>query len=103
MGLKDNSFENTVGKGEIARNEQFSFSHSVFYLFGELSAVVIKFKVVVFNLLQFGRVQKLKGLMAEKLVENKVGKGEIAHNVKEKRRNCLLREICIFLTCTADT
>ena len=26
-------FENTVGKGEIARNEQFSFSHSVFYWF----------------------------------------------------------------------
>ena len=27
-------FENTVGKGEIARTSNFSFSHSVFYLFG---------------------------------------------------------------------
>ena len=27
------SFENTVGKGEIARNEQFLLSHSVFYPF----------------------------------------------------------------------
>ena len=26
--------ENTVGKGEIARNEQFLLFHSVFYLFG---------------------------------------------------------------------
>ena len=31
------SFENTVGKGEIARHEQF------FYRFGELSAIFIKF------------------------------------------------------------
>ena len=33
MCLQCRSFENTVGKGEIARNEQFStfsFSHSVF-------------------------------------------------------------------------
>ena len=29
-------FENTVGKSEIARNEQFLFSHCVFYPFGEL-------------------------------------------------------------------
>ena len=32
----------TLGKGEIARNEQFSFPHSVFYLFGEHSATFIK-------------------------------------------------------------
>ena len=30
MCLQYKSFENTVGKGEIARNEQFLFSHSVF-------------------------------------------------------------------------
>ena len=26
-----NSFENTVGKGEIAPNKQFPFTHSVFF------------------------------------------------------------------------
>ena len=49
------SFENT-GKGEIARNEQFLLFHSVFYLFGEPSAVFIKFNVIVCKLFQFGRV-----------------------------------------------
>ena len=44
------SFENTVGKGEIARNEQFLLSHSVFYLVIELSVVFIKFKIVVCKL-----------------------------------------------------
>ena len=33
------------------RNEQFLISHSVFYPFGELSAVSIKFKIVVCKLL----------------------------------------------------
>ena len=37
----------------------FSFSHSVFYPFGELPAIFIKFKIVVCKLFQFGRVQKL--------------------------------------------
>ena len=37
----------------------FSFSHSVFYPFGELSARFINFKIVVCNLFQFGRVQTL--------------------------------------------
>ena len=53
------SFENTVGKGEIARNEQFLLSPSVFYTFIGLSAVFIEFKIVVCNLFQFGRVQNL--------------------------------------------
>ena len=83
--------ENTVGRGEIARNEQFllfpqcfnpfpnkpwflrvcktsllktslfitsnfSFSHSVFYPFKELSAIFIEFEIVVCKLFQFGRV-----------------------------------------------
>ena len=33
----------------------FCFSHSVLYLFGELSAIFIKFYVVVCRLIQFGR------------------------------------------------
>ena len=43
----------------------FSFSHSVFYLFGELSAIFIKFKIVVCQCFELGRVRKLsfgKGL-----------------------------------------
>ena len=50
--LQFKSFENTVGKGEIARND-FSFSHSVFYLFGELSAISIKLEIVICKLFQF--------------------------------------------------
>ena len=50
------SFENTMGKGEIARNEQFRLYRSVFYLFGELSVIFIKFEIVVWRLFQFGRV-----------------------------------------------
>ena len=34
----------------------FSFSHSVFFLFGELSAITIKFEIVVSKLFQFGKV-----------------------------------------------
>ena len=46
--LQYKSFENTVGKGEIARNEQFLvFPHSVFYPFEKLSAIFIKFEIVV--------------------------------------------------------
>ena len=64
--LQYKSLENTVGKGEIARNEQYLlFSHSVSYPFGELSSIFMKFEIVVCNLFQFGRVQDLsfgKGL-----------------------------------------
>ena len=34
----------------------FSFSHSIFSSFGELSAIFINFKIVVYNLFEFGRV-----------------------------------------------
>ena len=49
------------GKGEIARYEEFLFSSpppppSVFYLYGELSATLFMFKIVVCELSQFGRV-----------------------------------------------
>ena len=39
------SFENTGGKREIARNEQFLFSRSVFYPFGELFAIFPNLKL----------------------------------------------------------
>ena len=57
MSAAEVSIENTVEKGEIARNEQFfPFIHIVFYRFGELSAIFIKFEIVVCNLFQFGPV-----------------------------------------------
>ena len=57
INLQYMSFEITMGKGEIARDKKFLlFPHSVFYPFGELSAIFIKFEIVVCKLFQFGRV-----------------------------------------------
>ena len=47
--LQYRSFENTVGKGAIVTSN-FSFSYSVFYLFGELFDILIKLKIVVCKL-----------------------------------------------------
>ena len=52
-------------KEKLLVTSNSSFSHSVFYPFGELSAILIKFEIVVCKLFQFGRVQNLlfgKGL-----------------------------------------
>ena len=57
MCLQCKSFENTVGKGEIACQSNFSFSHSVFYSLGELSAIFVKFEIVIYKLFLFGKVQ----------------------------------------------
>ena len=59
-GQQDMPFENTMGKGEISCllvTSNFSFSHSVFYRFGEPSVIFIKFKIVVCKLFQglFGK------------------------------------------------
>ena len=46
----------------------FSFSHGVFYLFGEPSAIFIKFEIVVCKLFQFGSIKNVsfgKGVKAE--------------------------------------
>ena len=43
-------------KEKLLITSNFSFSHSVFYPFEELSAIFIKFKNVVCILFQFGRV-----------------------------------------------
>ena len=40
------AFDNTVGKEEIALNDQFSFFHSVFNPFGDLPAIFIKLEIV---------------------------------------------------------
>ena len=52
-------------KEKLLVTSNFSFSPSVFYLFEELSAISIKFKIVVCKLFQIGRVKNLsfgKGL-----------------------------------------
>ena len=43
-------------KEKLLIMSNFSFSHSVFYPFRELSAIDIKFEIVVCKLYQFGRV-----------------------------------------------
>ena len=57
--VQNKSSENTVGKGEIDHNSNFSFSCSIFYPFGEVSAIFIKLEIVVCKLFQFGRAQNL--------------------------------------------
>ena len=55
--LQYKSFENTVGKGEIARNEQFLlFPLCFLYPFKELSVIFIEVKIVVCKLFQLRRV-----------------------------------------------
>ena len=53
-------------KEKLLVTSNFSFSHSVFYPFRKLSAILIKLKIVVCKLFQFGRVKNLlfgKGFM----------------------------------------
>ena len=54
-------------KEKLLVTSNFSFSHSVFYPFRELSAIFIQFEIVVCELFQLGRVLNLsfgKGLNA---------------------------------------
>ena len=43
-------------KEELLVTSNFSFSHNVFSMFGELSAILIKIEIVVYKRFQFGRV-----------------------------------------------
>ena len=43
-------------KEKLLVTSNFSFSHCVFYPFGKLSGILIKIKIVVCKLFQFGRV-----------------------------------------------
>ena len=61
MYLQYKYFENTVGKGEIAYNEQFSSTHSVFYPFGKLSKIFIEFKIVICKTLSVWNSLKFVG------------------------------------------
>ena len=44
-------------KEKLLVMSNFSFSHSVFYLSGELSAIFVKFRIVVCRRFEFGGVQ----------------------------------------------
>ena len=74
--LQYKSFENTVGKGEIARDEQFLlFQHCFLPVNEELSAGFFKFEIVICKLFQFGRVKILslgKVLMHSQKVSTQV-------------------------------
>ena len=48
--------KNTGGKEKLLITSDSPFSHSVFYLLGELSAIFIRFEIVVNKLFEFGRV-----------------------------------------------
>ena len=50
------AFENTVGKGEIARNEQFLLFPQCFLPVWITFCHFIKFEIVVCRLFQFGKV-----------------------------------------------
>ena len=61
-------------KEKLLITSNFSFSHSVFYSSGELSAILIKFKIVVCKLFQFGKVLNLScGIGLERVINT--GKG----------------------------
>ena len=73
-------------KEKLLVTSNFSFSHSVFYLFGELSAIFNKLEIVVCKLFQFGRVQNLlfgKGLNWMKMTLNSIEEEKILWD-KEK-------------------
>ena len=48
------SLENNVGNGEIARDEQFLHFSQCSILFEKLSAIFVKFEIVVCKLFQYG-------------------------------------------------
>ena len=46
-------------KEKLLAASNFSFSHNVFYHFGKLSAIFIKFRIIVCKFFEFGGVQNL--------------------------------------------
>ena len=55
-GRKISRREENTGKKKLLVMSNFSFSHRVFYNFGELSAIFTMFKIVGCKLFQFGKV-----------------------------------------------
>ena len=46
-------------KEKLLEMNNLSFSHSVFYPFGEFWAIVITFEIVIYKFFQFGRIYNL--------------------------------------------
>ena len=57
-------------KQKLLLKSNFSFSHRVFYPFGEHSAIFIQVEIVVCKLSQFGR--SLKSVVWERINNNKI-------------------------------
>ena len=66
------SFENFAEKEKLLITRNVSFSLSVFYPFGELSAIFIKSEIVVCKLFQFGSLKFLIWEGVNSLPNNKV-------------------------------
>ena len=72
-------------KEKLLITSNFSFSHSVFYPFGELSGIFIKFEIVVWKLFQFGSVWNLS-----------FGKGLITESIVAKEKNAIYKQFIFF-------
>ena len=57
-------------KEKLLVTSNFSFSHNVFYLFGELSAMFIKFKIVICKVFHFGPVRNIVVWERVKFIES---------------------------------
>ena len=66
-------------KEKLLVMSNFPFAHNVFHLFGKLSAIFIKFKIVVCQRFESGQALVFTCLLY-KPFENTVGKGEITRN-----------------------
>ena len=67
MCMQYKSFENFLGKGEIARDEQYLIFPHCFLLFFENSVILIKFEIVFFELFQFSVWKSLKLVIWKRL------------------------------------
>ena len=61
------SYKKNVGRGGIARNEQFFLFPHCFYPFGELFAIFLRNEIVICQLFQFGRIKKKKMTFGKEL------------------------------------
>ena len=110
--LQCKSFENTVEEGEIAGNKKtlwekekllimsnLSFSHSVFYPFGELSAIFIKFRIVICKLFQFGRDKNLSfGIGLRHLADKKLNGAEMLISIFARKNTIWERQKMLVTT-----
>ena len=83
-------------KEKLLVTSNFSFSHNVFYPSGELSAIFIKFEIVVCTLFQFRRVSFGKVLTSFQECNIAVEKGAIVSS-KASFSTIILGSNCIHI------